>query len=92
MANAEMFSKMKDGAMFFNLARGPMVVLDDLKAALRSGKLRYAGLDVFPNEPNDDMDLMSIPNLIVTPHTSGIPLEGYIRMNTWAVKWFLDEA
>jgi D-3-phosphoglycerate dehydrogenase len=92
MANAEMFSKMRDGAMFFNLARGPMVVLDDLKAALRSGKLRYAGLDVYPNEPNDDMDLMSIPNLIVTPHTSGIPHEGYVRMNTWAIKWFFDEA
>jgi len=92
MANSEFFGKMKDGAMFFNLARGPMVVLDDLKAALRSGKLRYAGLDVYPNEPNDDMDLMSIPNLIVTPHTSGIPLEGYIRMNTWAVQWFLDDA
>ena len=92
MANAEFFAKMKDGAMFFNLARGPMVVLDDLKAALRSGKLRYAGLDVYPSEPNDDMDLMSIPNLIVTPHTSGIPLEGYIRMNTWAIQWFLDDA
>jgi D-3-phosphoglycerate dehydrogenase len=92
MANAEFFAKMKDGALFFNLARGPMVVLDDLKAALRSGKLRYAGLDVYPKEPNDDMDLMSIPNLIVTPHTSGIPLEGYIRMNTWAIQWFLDDA
>jgi D-3-phosphoglycerate dehydrogenase len=92
MANAEFFGKMKHGAMFFNLARGPMVVLEDLKAALRSGKLRYAGLDVYPNEPNDDADLMSIPNLIVTPHTSGIPLEGYIRMNTWAIQWFLDDA
>jgi D-3-phosphoglycerate dehydrogenase len=92
MANAEFFNKMKDGAMFFNLARGPMVVIEDLKTALRSGKLRYAGLDTYPNEPNDDMDLMSIPNLIVTPHTSGIPHEGYIRMNTWAVQWFLNEA
>jgi D-3-phosphoglycerate dehydrogenase len=92
MANAEFFGRMKDGAMFFNLARGPMVVLEDLKAALRSGKLRYAGLDVFPNEPNEDMDLMSIPNLIVTPHTSGIPHEGYVRMNTWAIQWFINEA
>ena len=92
MANAEFFAKMKDGSMFFNLARGPMVVLDDLKAALRSGKLRYAGLDVFPTEPNDDMDLMTIPNLIVTPPTSGIPHEGYVRMNTWAVQWFLNDA
>jgi D-3-phosphoglycerate dehydrogenase len=92
MANAELFGKMKDGAMFFNLARGPMVVLPDLKTALRSGKLRYAGLDVYPNEPNDDADLMTIPNLITTPHTSGIPLEGYIRMNTWAIQWFFNEA
>lgn len=92
MANADFFSQMKEGAIFLNLARGPMVVLADLKAALRSGKLRYAGLDVFPNEPNDDADLMTIPNIIVTPHTSGIPLEGYIRMNTWAIKWFFDEA
>ncbi len=92
MANAELFSKMKGGAMFFNLARGQMVVLEDLKAALRSGKLGYAGLDVYPIEPNDDMDLMSIPNLIVTPHTSGIPHEGYIRMNTWAIQWFFNDA
>ena len=92
MANRELFSKMRDGAMFFNLARGPMVVAEDLKWALRSGKLRYAGLDVFPNEPNEDPELVSFPNIIVTPHTSGIPIEGYIRMNTWAIKWFLDEA
>ncbi len=31
-----------------------------LKAALRSGKLRYAGLDTFPTEPNDDVDLMAV--------------------------------
>ncbi len=92
MANAEFFAKMKDGAIFMNLARGPMVVLEDLKTALRSGKLRYAGLDTFPTEPNDDVDLMTIPNLIVTPHTSGIPHEGYVRMNTWAIQWFFNDA
>jgi len=92
MANREFFSKMRQGAIFLNLARGPMVVGEDLKEALRSGNLRYAGLDVFPNEPNEDRELVSFPNIIVTPHTSGIPLEGYIRMNTWAIKWFFDEA
>jgi D-3-phosphoglycerate dehydrogenase len=92
MANREFFSKMKDGAIFLNLARGPIVDPEGLKWALGSGKLRYAGLDVFPTEPNDDMELISFPNIIVTPHTSGIPEEGYIRMNTWAIQWFFDEA
>jgi D-3-phosphoglycerate dehydrogenase len=92
MANRELFSKMKQGSIFLNLARGPMVVAEDLKEALRSGKLRYAGLDVYPSEPNEDLELVSFPNIIVTPHTSGIPTEGYIRMNTWAIQWFFDDA
>jgi D-3-phosphoglycerate dehydrogenase len=92
MANSEFFSKMKDGAIFMNLARGPMVVPEALKEALRSGKLRYAALDVYPEEPNPDLELVSFQNILVTPHTSGIPEEGYIRMNTWAIKWFLDDA
>ena len=92
MANREFFSKMKKGAIFMNLARGPMVDPVALREALAAGHLRYGALDVFPEEPNKDLELVNLPNILVTPHTSGIPLEGYIRMNTWAVKWFLDEA
>ena len=92
MADRQFFERMKQGSIFLNLARGPMVDPEALKWALRSGKLRYAGLDVFPQEPNKDMELVSFPNIIVTPHTSGIPEEGYVRMNTWAIQWFLDEA
>src|ERR1700744_4535943 len=49
--NAEVFDKCKDGARVLNVARGPLVVDEDLKAALDSGKVGGAALDVFRSEP-----------------------------------------
>ena len=66
---------MKDGAVFVNLSRGFVVDIPALKAALKSGKISGAAVDVFPIEPRAngafDTDLKGIPNVILTPHVGG---------------------
>jgi len=69
--NGEFFAQVKPGAYFFNVGRGQSVVQDALVAALRSGRLAGAGLDVTDPEPLPaDHPLWSIPNVIITPHVS----------------------
>jgi phosphoglycerate dehydrogenase-like enzyme len=67
--NASLFANMKKGAMFINVARGSQVVQADLIAALKSGQVGAAGLDVTePNRlPENDL-LFSAPNILITPH------------------------
>ena len=48
------FQQMRDGAIFLNLARGQVVDVDALKKHIESGKIRGAGIDVFPKEPKDE--------------------------------------
>jgi len=62
------FSMMKDGVILVNAARGGTVDEDALLAALNSGKVASAGLDVFINEPTPRKDLLSHPNVSLTPH------------------------
>jgi len=70
--NAGMFARMKPGAYFINVGRGQSVVTADLVAALQSGKLAGAGLDVTDPEPlPKDHPLWRTPNVIITPHTAG---------------------
>lgn len=70
--DARFFAAMKPGGYFINVARGRSVVQDDLVAALRSGQLGGAGLDVTDPEPlPPDSPLWSMPNVIITPHIAG---------------------
>jgi phosphoglycerate dehydrogenase-like enzyme len=56
-----------------NISRGKIIKQDDLIAALRAGKLRGAALDVATPEPlPSDSELWDVPNLILTPHISGL--------------------
>lgn len=76
----EYFDQMKDGVIFLNLARGPVVDVPALKAAIESGKVRGAGVDVFPDEPKSNNDpfeseLIGSKNTILTPHIGGSTLE-----------------
>lgn len=71
--NKELFSQMKDGSIFINVGRGPSVKTSDLIDALNSGKLSFAGLDVFEEEPlPTDSPLWTMENVLITPHISGL--------------------
>ncbi|GAB4336456.1 MAG: hypothetical protein OHK0038_14680 [Flammeovirgaceae bacterium] len=70
------FAQMKDGVVFLNLARGNVVDIKALANAIKSGKVRGAGIDTFPYEPknNDEefvTELRNLPNVILTPHIGG---------------------
>lgn len=66
--DAEALAKCKDGVRILNVARGPLIVDEDLVAALDSGKVAGAALDVFREEPVTEHPLFGRPNVIVTPH------------------------
>ena len=72
--DAARFAAMKPGAIFYNIGRGATVDQAALEAALRSGRLGAAWLDVTDPEPlPEGHPLLSAPNCYVTPHTAGGP-------------------
>lgn len=67
--NAAAIEKMKDGVILLNTARGQLVDEGALAAALQSGKVRGAAVDVVSKEPMDpENPLLTVPNCIITPH------------------------
>ncbi len=69
LMDSSKFTLMKDSAIFINIGRGMTTKLDDLNAALRSGSIAGAALDVYENEPLPrDHPLWDAPNTILTPH------------------------
>lgn len=66
--NRERLGLMKRGAVVVNISRGDLIDDEALIAALQSGQVRAAGLDVFANEPNVHPGYRALPNVFMTPH------------------------
>ncbi|BDT68760.1 D-3-phosphoglycerate dehydrogenase [Comamonadaceae bacterium OS-1] len=80
MIGAAEFAAMKQDSIFINAARGTVVDIDALAAALKSKKLLGAAIDVFPEEPRSNKDefqspLRGLDNVILTPHVGGSTIE-----------------
>lgn len=77
--NADVLARCKDGVRILNVARGPLIIEEDLAAALDSGKVAGAALDVFRSEPVTESPLFGRPNVIVTPHLGASTAEATDR-------------
>jgi D-3-phosphoglycerate dehydrogenase len=87
MFNAARLARMKPTAYIVNTARGGLIDEGALHAALSSGKLAGAGIDVFDKEPTPaDSPLMKLPNTIVSAHMAGVTVESMDRMAVTTVK------
>jgi D-3-phosphoglycerate dehydrogenase len=71
MLNAEAFEQMKDGVRIVNCARGELVDQRALEAAIQSGKVGGAALDVFETEPPGEASLLKLEPVVATPHIAG---------------------
>lgn len=94
MMRAEQFAQMKKGAIFINAARGTCVEIDDLAAAIQSGQLNGAAIDVFPKEPkaNDEeflSPLRAFDNVILTPHIGGSTQEAQANIGLEVAEKFV---
>ncbi|MFI5444522.1 hydroxyacid dehydrogenase [Polaromonas sp. UC242_47] len=80
--NAARIAAMKQGAILINTSRGHIVDLAAVAAALRSGQLGGAAIDVFDVEPLPaDAALLNCPNLLLSPHVSGLSVESNERVS-----------
>jgi D-3-phosphoglycerate dehydrogenase len=81
MIDAGAIAQMKDGAVFVNTSRGKVQDETALLAALQSGKLRAAGMDVFEEEPvSSDNRLLQLDNVVVSSHVAGVTAESMRAM------------
>jgi D-3-phosphoglycerate dehydrogenase len=91
LINETSFEQMKDGVVFLNLSRGHVVDLNALIKHLKSGKVRGAAVDVFPEEPasNDEpfiSELCGLPNVILTPHVGGSTEEAQLDIGNYVAR------
>ncbi len=83
MFNMDAFKKMKNTAYLINTARGPLVEINDLAAALDAGEIAGAGLDVLPEEPPAaDNPLLGRDDVVLTPHTGFYSEDALLDLQT----------
>jgi lactate dehydrogenase-like 2-hydroxyacid dehydrogenase len=80
LINAETLALLPDGAIVVNSARGGLIVDEDLIAALKSGKVAAAGLDVFEGEPMLNRGYLDLKNTFLLPHIGSATVETRTRM------------
>jgi len=79
-------AKMKDGVVLINCARGGLYNEEALYEGLKSGKIRFAGIDVFVKEPATSNPLLDLDNITVTPHLGANTLESQYNIGTQAAQ------
>ncbi|NJC26599.1 D-2-hydroxyacid dehydrogenase [Neolewinella antarctica] len=82
LIGADELAKMKDGVVLANTSRGGVINEDALLAALQSGKVRGAALDVFVGEPSPRRELLENPKISVTPHIGAATGEAQYNIGT----------
>ncbi len=89
---AKEFAQMKDGVVLINCARGGVVCENDLLESLNNGKVRYAGIDVFENEPATEAQaaLINHPRVSVTPHIGASTDEAQERVGVEIAQKVID--
>ena len=84
------FEKMKKGAGVVNCSRGGLIDEDALITALDSGKISFAALDVFDNEPTPRVDILSHPKISLTPHIGASTNEAQERIGLELANLIID--
>ena len=85
LIGADELARMKPTAVLVNTARGPIVDEEALAAALRSGAIWAAGLDVFEREPEVHPDLLDLDNAVLLPHIASASIPTRLAMAQLAV-------
>lgn len=80
LINKSAIAKMKDGVVLINTSRGKCVIEEDVAAALKSGKIRAYGTDVWYTDPPQNSPLLSAPNVTCTPHIAASTQENLLRI------------
>ncbi len=88
--NRRAIKRMKDGVFILNCARGGIVNEDDLYEGLKEGKVAAAAIDVFENEPPEDHPLLTLDNVIATPHLGASTHEAQEAVATDVVRQIID--
>jgi len=88
--DAATLDQLKPGAILVNTARGGIVDEPALKVRLKDGRIAAAAFDVFANEPAPDRELVSLPNVIATPHIGGSAVEAWEAVARGGFKGLTD--
>ncbi|MEA2112148.1 MAG: phosphoglycerate dehydrogenase [Campylobacterota bacterium] len=89
---SEEIAKMKDGVVLINCARGGLYNEDALYDGLKSGKVKFAGIDVFIKEPATDHPLLELDNICVSPHLGANTFESQYNIGTEAARQAIEAA
>lgn len=92
MVDEAEIAKMKDGVVLINCARGGLYNEEALYNGLQSGKIRFAGIDVFAKEPATDHPLLDLDNIIVSPHLGANTFESQYKIATQAAQQAIEAA
>ena len=86
LINDSLISKMKDGVIIVNTARGAVIDEQDIIKHLKTGKIGAAGLDVFENEPVPRKDLLDLPNVMALPHMGTHTVQAFSDFENWTIE------